>query len=203
MTDRNGWCTGQDVRLPLEAFSRMSTGSEWVDVDPCSNLRSKVKALTCWTEETAKMAGAPIGTRRKKGLEVEIVLPHPVWSTGNGYTGFLNWPFSDPLPWAVAAGLHCDGSRSPDRCEARWLVGLGICDPTTRWWAELESAASYVCFPRDRLRYEPPPGVQESQNDRPSAVWLLQGRHMPEAVRAHDAWAFCCSFSALGRVRPS
>lgn len=203
MTDRNSWCTGENVRSCLEIFATATTGSEWVYIDPCSNSWSKIKAYAIWTEETARTGGAPTKIGRRKKQDVEIVMPHPCWGLFDGYTGFVNWPFADPLPWAEAIALHCAKPWSPDGYEARWIVGLGICDPTTKWWATLESAASAICFPRERLAYEPPPGVQESTNDRPSALWLVQGLHVPSDLRSHDAWAFAQAFSTLGRVRPA
>lgn len=207
MTDRNSWCTGADVRACLEGFAIATTGFPQVFIDPCSNPLSKVKAQAVWTEASAKAYWASIGVlpRRvwRKDQEVEIVPPAPLWGLCDGYTSFVNWPFSDPQPWADACVLHCAKRYSPDGCEARWIVGLGICDPTTQWWGTLEGGASLICFPRKRLHYEPPPGVKSSSNDRPSAIWLLQGTELDRRVKARDAQAFIAAFSALGRVRPA
>jgi hypothetical protein len=100
-----------------------------VDVDPCSNPRSTVRARRSYSLE-----------KRLDGLK----LP---W---NGSV-FLNWPYSDPMPWAMKlieelTNGHCT--------EAIVLCKL---DPTVSWWHTLTSFGPPEMWTFDRrLQFDEP-----------------------------------------------
>lgn len=77
-----------------------------VDFDPCSNPRSHVRARWSWSLE--------------KGFN-GLKMP---WRG----SGFVNWPYSDPMPWAQKA---IDELRI-GRCTE--LIVLCKLDTSTDWW---------------------------------------------------------------------
>lgn len=77
-----------------------------VDLDPASNPRSTVRARRAYSLE-----------RGLNGLTM-------AW-TGSV---FLNWPYSDPLPWAQKLAEEVEAGRCT---EALVLCKL---DPSTEWW---------------------------------------------------------------------
>lgn len=80
-----------------------------VDFDPCSNPRSMVKARWSWSLE--------------KGID-GLKMP---WRG----SGFMNFPYSLPLPWCVRA---IDEMRIGNCTE---LITLAKLDPSTEWWKVL------------------------------------------------------------------
>lgn len=123
MGDRDSWCTPKKItkRLPL------------VDLDPCSNSRSTVKARRTF-----------LLSRGENGL----LLP---WT---GLSVFVNPPYSDVLPWALKT------------VEAETFCFLVNADPSTEWWRVLTSWGNHLLFFYDRIGFDPPPGIESSQNDR-------------------------------------
>lgn len=130
--DRDAYCTPAEITALLPA----------VDLDPCSNPRSTVRARQSWQLE-----------RGENGLEVS-------W-TGSG---FWNVPYSKPLPWAE----KFDRDRSAIT-SAGWLVNA---DHSPAWWHLLTKTLTIRLDFDERLEFAPPPGVEASKNDRPQTLLM-------------------------------
>lgn len=114
-----------------------------VDLDPCSNSRSHIRAR--------QAIALP-----NDGLAVP-------WQT-IATTVWCNPPYSNPLPWAQAGADAFDDKG----VEQMWLVKL---DPTTRWWALLADRGEFFLL-RDRIAFEKD-GVSRGSSDICSAfIWL-------------------------------
>lgn len=75
-----------------------------------------------------------------------------------GETVFVNPPYSSVMPWALKI------------VEAESFCFLVNVDPSTEWWRELVKWADRMFLFRDRLDFDPPPGVEPSSNDRAQAL---------------------------------
>lgn len=72
---------------------------------------------------------------------------------------FVNGPYSNLRPFARKAAT------------ARAFVFLVNLDPSTKWWKELVRSGGRYRFEFDkRLKFEPPPRIKESTNNKPSAL---------------------------------
>lgn len=130
--DRDAYCTPLDVTAALPE----------VDLDPCSNPRSTVRA-----RETYSLEAGQDG----------LALP---WFG----VVYVNFPFSDPLPWAeklaeerpnlTGAGVMCNADHSP------------------KWWHVLKEYLPIRLDFDERLEFKPPPGVEPSKNDRPQTLLM-------------------------------
>jgi len=101
-----------------------------VDTDPCSNPRSTVRARRAYSLE-----------RKLDGL----ALP---W---NGSV-FLNWPYSNPLPWASKLRAELAAGR----CTS--AIVLAKLDTSTEWWRVLVDDASIEQWQfRCRVLFGEPP----------------------------------------------
>jgi hypothetical protein len=85
-----------------------------VDLDPCSNPRSTVRA------------------RRRYSLEMRLDGLKLPWVG----SVFLNWPYSDPLPWAI--------KLREELASGRCTQAIVLCkhDSSTEWWRELVKGAT-------------------------------------------------------------
>jgi len=157
---RDSWCTPADVAELLPE----------VDLDPATNIRSKVKAKRqiVWThspsvDDQSYFKGRNDIRRFEQGDGLSIP-----W---NGSI-FLNGPYSDMLPWCEKANEEWRSGRLK---EAIFLVKL---DPTTKWWAQLvnnDTGNGYqrrlnLWLPRKRLQHVPPPRIKASTNNFASAI---------------------------------
>lgn len=138
--DRDSWCTGPRLR---DLLMRMTDGKP-VDLDPATNERSIIPAVTRWTRADAPTAD-PI--RPWFGT---------VWN---------NWPWSDPEPWTRACAEEAAAGN------VEWIIGCGICDPSVGWFQHCWRAAA-ICFPAQREQFDPPPGAAKSSNMHPIALPL-------------------------------
>jgi hypothetical protein len=109
-----------------------------VDLDPCSNPRSTVKARRTYSLE-----------KRLDGLQMP-------W-TGSV---FLNFPYSNPLPWAQKLTVE----REAGRCvEAIVLCKL---DPSTEWWRVLlGGGAPDVWMFERRIQFDEPPIIIDRRRE--------------------------------------
>lgn len=122
----DSWCTPRAIADALGPF----------DLDPCSNARSHIRAHDRIQLEALDAPTDLLAARRAwKGDGLA-----EGWGKGSV---FLNWPYSDPLPWARKVALH-DGP---------WVV-LAKLDPSTKWWAALMSVATTVAPFRKRIAFE-------------------------------------------------
>jgi DNA N-6-adenine-methyltransferase Dam len=170
--ERDAWCSPTELRDALMRF----TGGKPVDLDPCTNDRSIIPAITRWTRTDAPTA-APIRPWRKPD--------------GSCATVWCNWPWSKPGPWADAA---VDAIRTG---EARWVVGCGIADPSVQWFQRVWEAVA-VCFPDHRVQFDPPPGADASSNSHPIALPLWTSRSGPWRADLIDQ--FERAYQPLGKV---
>lgn len=121
------------------------------DLDPCSNERSHIQAAV-------KLDGSP----DKDGLARPAVVSERV---------FINPPYS-----------RGQVSRWVDYYKGHWdSVWLLRFDPSTAWFRELVQRVGYLFFPKDRIEFEPPPGVDASSNPFPHALYFT-------APHAYHKW---------------
>jgi len=103
-----------------------------VDVDPASNPRSTVRARRAYSLE-----------KRLDGLK----LP---WAG----SVFLNWPYSDPLPWAAKLIEELTSGRCTE------AIVLCKLDSSTEWWHLLHSFGSPEMWTFDkRILFDEPPAL--------------------------------------------
>lgn len=130
--DRDSWCTPPEITGALPP----------VDLDPCSNERSTVRAARqCWL------------SRGEDGLKVP-------WRGSL----WINGPFSDLEPWAVKLV-----EEWPQITACGWLCNT---DSTTEWWRLVVSVLPLRLDLNDRTAFVPPPGVKASSNDRPQTLLM-------------------------------
>lgn len=114
----------------------------YFDLDPCSNERSHVNAAV-------RLDGSP----GKDGL---------AWPIVRGDKVFVNPPYS-----------RGQVSRWVDRYADHWdATFLLRWDPSTAWFRSLMRRVGFVFFPKDRIEFEPPPGVAASSNPFPHALYF-------------------------------
>lgn len=120
-----------------------------VDLDPCSNHNSTVRArcrlslargqdgLACPWHQIDFVSGVDQGAG--------------VISVASVRTTFVNPPYSNVMPWVRRAGEFLAAGG-----ECLMLVKL---DPTTRWWAAAIDTGAYAYPFRKRIRFAGAPGV--------------------------------------------
>jgi hypothetical protein len=131
VSDRDAWCTP----------SWLTAALPMVDLDPCSNSRSTVRADRTYSLE-----------RGEDGLRLPWV-----------GSVFVNPPYSDVLPWALKAR----DSASALLTACGFLVNV---DTSTKWWGVLQSFLPYALFFNRRIQFEAPPGVDASMNKKPQVL---------------------------------
>ena len=133
MIDRDSYCTPSWLTALLPH----------VDLDPCGNARSTVRARKTYSLE-----------RGEDGL----ALP---WF-GMVY---VNGPFSDLLPWADR--LYETYRQTDGVWSAGFLVNA---DSSTAWWKRLRETLP-LCFDFDkRIQFDAPDGVKTSSNSKPQSL---------------------------------
>lgn len=130
--DRDAYCTPPEITALLPA----------VDLDPCSNPRSTVRAKTTYSLE-AKQDG--------------LTLP---WF---GLV-YANVPYSAPLPWAEKLSAEWANLTG-----AGFLVNA---DHSPKWWHVLKQALPIRLDFDERIEFSAPPGVPASKNDRPQTLLM-------------------------------
>jgi hypothetical protein len=132
VSDRDAWCTPPWLTALLPE----------VDLDPCSNERSTVRARKTYQLD-----------RGEDGL----ALP---WSGSI----WCNPPYSDVLPWAEKAAATVGYPPAP---ACGFLVNV---DSSTTWWRTLTSFLPYIFLFDRRIQFVPPPGITPSTNRKPQAL---------------------------------
>lgn len=74
---------------------------------------------------------------------------------------FCNGPFSNLMPFVEKL------RASPLVTAAAFLVNV---DNSTRWWKELTDQLDSIFFFDSRLKFEPPPGITTTTNNKPQAL---------------------------------
>jgi hypothetical protein len=137
--NRDAWCTNEAVALALP---------KKLDLDPCSNPFSIVKAKTKYMRENG---------------DDGLALP---WFG----LMYVNGPFSKLLPWAERLAAELAKPRSQ-----RKVLGVGFmvnADNSPEWWHTLVAHLHLRLDFDDRLEFIPPPGVEPSKNDRPQTLLM-------------------------------
>lgn len=84
---------------------------------------------------------------------------------------FCNPPYSDVLPWVLAYG------------HTRFCFLLKF-DPSTKWCRELLARTGLILFPEDRIKFEPPPGVEATSNQFPHGFFFAREEDATPEIRA-------------------
>lgn len=137
--NRDGWCTNEEIAKALP---------KKLDLDPCSNPYSIVKAKTKYMRENG---------------DDGLLLP---WFG----LMYVNGPFSKLLPWAERLAAELAKSRSQ-----RKVTGIGFmvnADNSPEWWHTLVAHMHLRLDFDARLEFIPPPGVTPSKNDRPQTLLM-------------------------------
>lgn len=140
-----------------------------MDLDPCSNLRSTVRARL-----SIMLNHASNRVRKRKGFIFGNGL-HYDWS---GLTVYFNPPYSDVLPWALKAWTAAE------------FCSLVNTDNSTEWWAAL---TEFPCFQfqfYDRISFDAPLELETSQNDRPQSMICSPGfrKMIGESFKGLGRW---------------
>jgi hypothetical protein len=143
------WCTPKFYADKLGRF----------DVDIASNARSHIQAAQTFALDH-------VDPDRRDALAC-------AWPSGASL--FVNWPYSNPLPWALRLRDH-DGP---------WCV-LAKLDPTTRWHAALMEACPTVAPFRKRLKFEGEEGSLTMTANFPSV--LIYSAWRPPAALVPHLW---------------
>lgn len=125
------------------------------DLDPCSNERSTVQARQSYRLE-----------RGEDGIKLARLTPKTS-------KVFVNPPFGpgEVIKWVRAYGAH----------RFVFLVRL---DPSTEWFEEIVSRTQLICVPRrDRVQFEPPPGVIASSSPQQHALLYARANDATVAIR--------------------
>ena len=132
--DSDSWCTPEWLCELLGTF----------DLDPCSNARSRVRAMFRAFEH-------------QDGLSLDW---RAYAQAGASPSVFVNPPYSSPLPWCRKLRAH-DGP---------WVALLKL-DPTTKWHAELVAAGAAFAPFRKRIKFDRPDKPPLTANFPSVLVW--------------------------------
>ncbi len=130
--NRDAYCTPSAITALLPE----------VDLDPCSNPRSTVRARRTYSLEAGQDG---------------LALP---WS---GLI-YANVPYSAPLPWAE--------KHDHERGELTGAGFLVNADHSPAWWRLLRKHLTIRLDFDERIEFDPPPGVESSKNDRPQTLLM-------------------------------
>jgi phage N-6-adenine-methyltransferase len=83
---------------------------------------------------------------------------------------YCNPGFNDIGPWMAKAAL--EAAKSPSAI----VAVLGLCAPSTDWWANALCEASEVRMLAPRIQFDPPdPRIPRSSNSRENALFIFRG----------------------------
>ena len=160
--DRGNWCT------PKAWAERVGP---W-DVDPFSNPRSHIVAdATCQLE------------RGDNGLPPDILEGgYLVAGVGQFHANKNTRVWLQP-PYEIVLEVLAHYGHTRFGALLRF-------DPSTEWFCRLYSLSALVCVPRrQRIEFEPPPGVKASKNPYPHALYYAREEDAtPAVLRACFAW---------------
>lgn len=136
------------------------------DFDPCSNPRSHIKSNYAYSLENGQ-----------NGLELAWV-----------GAGFMNWPFSDPMPFATKAVCEMESGNTRD------LIVLCKLDPSTQWWKKIARPISGsfgarsrwtldLWMPWSRIQYDEHPNLIERRRQERIAKAIEQGATPEETAK--------------------
>jgi len=143
--DRDTWCTPKFI---CDAIGE-------VDVDPCSNERSHVRA-----RRTFRLDNGQDGLVLAKFVDrTSLVFVNPPYSRG------------EVVQWV----------RAYEHTRFIFLVRM---DTSTAWFAELIRRTGMICVLREqRTNFEPPPGVSGSSNAFPHGLFYADAADISDAIK--------------------
>lgn len=146
-----------------------------VTLDPCSNLRSTVRA-----KRHIVSSGDPYWNN------FHDIDGTTQWEQGDGLavswknrSVFVNPPYSKIMPWARKAA------------DARAFIFLVNLDPSTKWMKELRESGGHFRFEFDkRIKFVPPPRIRQSSNSKPQALICNEAGMLmiDEDLKQHGQW---------------
>lgn len=142
-----------------------------VTLDPCSNPFSTVNATRSIQLKPAPESGVLNGGMRQQGDGLSF--------SWKGRSVFVNPPYSKIMPWARKAA------------EAKAFIFLVNNVTTTKWYRELLDAGGIYKFEfNKRLKFEPPPRIKPSTNNRDQVlICNREGWHMiGNRLAGHGRW---------------
>lgn len=138
-----------------------------VDLDPCSNERSHIKARWSFSLE-----------KKLDGLR----LP---W---NG-TVFENYPYSDPLPWIIKTMLELNEGR------CKGAIVLAKLDCSTKAWEILTQDVCFLgpdlWLFKDRIQFDEHPDLVEERRLERIAKLVAKGKPVPDSISGESSNNFC------------
>lgn len=154
---RGSWCTPKKYADLVGHF----------DVDPFTNARSHISARhTCQLErgDDGFGDGSPGSFYVSSGLGYGLAAASTrVW-------------IQPPYDIVLKAIRHYGHTR---------FTALLRLDPSTQWFEELYKLSEIILVPaRDRIEFDPPPGVKPSSNPFPHGFFYRREADVPDALRA-------------------
>lgn len=161
-SDRNSWCTPEYLADMLG----------YVNLDPFSNYRSKIKATHHCIRERgddglrlANGGGFSSAAGRHGGQKK--------MRAGRYWKVFLNPPYAAGFVEAAIANYE----------HTRYVALLRL-DPSTKWFKRLMKTCKAIVLPPTRIAFEPPPGVKASSNPFPHALFYAYDEDISPEIRA-------------------
>ncbi len=153
---RGSWCTPKKYADIVGRF----------DVDPFTNARSHIKAdYACMLEQGDDgLAGPNPGEFYLNALRRKVLAEatERVW-------------IQPPYDIVLKAIRHYGHTR---------FTALLRLDPSTQWFEELYKLSEIILVPaRDRIEFDPPPGVKPSSNPFPHGFFYRHEADVPDALR--------------------
>lgn len=163
MSDRNSWATPAWLTALLP----------YVDLDPCSNSHSTVRARQTYSLEAGQDG---------------LALP---WFG----TVYVNGPYANLMPWAMKlAGCYSGIDYGEHRQAAGVVFSAGFLvnvDSSTAWWRALCAVLPLRFDFHKRIQFVPPDGVTASTNSKPQALvcdWEFWARCSPDLAQHGTLW---------------
>jgi hypothetical protein len=156
---RGAWCTPKKYAHAVGTFV----------LDPFSNYRSHIiAALTCELERGDDGFG----------LGDPLHVPGSFYTKARGYQQATNtwrtWIQPD-YEFVLEAIAHYRHTR---------FTALLRMDPSTEWFGELHEASELILIPkRDRIEFDPPPGVKASSNPFPHGFFYRHAEDATQEIR--------------------
>ncbi len=152
---RGSWCTPKKYADLVGSF----------DVDPLTNARSHIVAnWTCQLERGDDGLAGESGEFyvASEDLILKATHEHRVW-------------IQPPYDIVLKAIRHYGHTR---------FTALLRLDPSTQWFSELYALSEVILVPaRDRIEFDPPPGVKPSSNPFPHGFFYKHAADVPSALR--------------------
>lgn len=157
---RGAWCTPKKYADAVGSFY----------LDPFTNARSHIQAeYTCQLERGDDGFGMGDPDRRPGSFFVNGLGFHRAWPS------WRVWIQPD-YEYVLEAIRHYMHTR---------FTALLRLDPSTEWFGELYDASELILVPkRDRIEFDPPPGVKASSNPFPHGLFYAHAEDATDAIRA-------------------